>query len=139
VPEITDRNKLYGNQEFREKVRKSLTFHFPAGKRIRQPRYDIGPSATANVLLKNAELLTQWRKSARHLTHVEMEAGGVYQAARSGGHRNYPLLCVRGISDIVGFRRSPEWTEYACQTAASFVHALISYGTPCSNSITVAM
>ncbi len=57
-----------------------------------------------------------------------MEAGGVYQASRHGGHRNYPLLCVRGISDIVGFRRAPEWTNYACNTGAAFVRALIEHG-----------
>src|SRR5262249_36307589 len=53
---------------------------------------------------------------------IEMEAGGVYEAARQA---RCPLLCVRGISDIVGFKRSPEWTSYACQTAASFVMALL--------------
>ncbi len=36
-----------------------------------------------------------------------------------------PVLAVRGISDIVGFKRSPEWTSYACHTAASFLVALL--------------
>jgi len=60
------------------------------------------------------------------MTHVEMEAGGAYRAARETrrGHE-YRLLCVRGISDVVGFRRESDWTRFACQTAASFVLALI--------------
>ena len=53
-----------------------------------------------------------------------MEAAGVYRAARSA-EREYPLLVVRGLSDIVGFKRSDEWTRYACHTAASFTSALL--------------
>ena len=73
-------------------------------------------------------MLSRWQESARYLTHVEMEAGGAYIAARRGGPRGheYPLLSVRGISDVVGFDRSPDWTAYACHSAASFVRALVA-------------
>jgi len=50
-----------------------------------------------------------------------MELGGVYKAAQ---RPDKPVLSVRGISDVVGFSRSPAWTEYACHTAAAFAHAL---------------
>ena len=53
---------------------------------------------------------------------MEMELAGVYQAA--WGYRK-PVLAIRGISDIVGFKRSPEWTRYACHTAAAFLLALL--------------
>ena len=36
------------------------------------------------------------------------------------------MLCVRGVSDIVGFKRSEGWTEFACRSAASFVHAVVT-------------
>jgi hypothetical protein len=64
----------------------------------------------------------QWQESARQLTHIEMEAGGAYRAAHDA---DCPLLCVRGISDIVGFKRDPAWTAYACHSVASFTMALL--------------
>ncbi len=53
-----------------------------------------------------------------------MELAGVYQAAWSS---QKPVLAIRGISDIVGFKRSLEWTSYACHAAASFTAALLRY------------
>src|SRR5438477_6723143 len=29
-------------------------------------------------------------------------------------------IAIRGISDVVGYRRHPDWTAYACETAAAF-------------------
>jgi hypothetical protein len=51
-----------------------------------------------------------------------MELAGVYQAA--WGYQK-PVLAIRGISDVVGFKRSPDWTRYACHTAAAFTVALL--------------
>jgi len=125
VPKAPNARSLYGSSDWKRKVRDSLAWHFPPASPARPPLFHIGPSAGANVLLKDTQLLSRWQESARHLTHVEMEAGGVYQAAHKA---NLPLLCVRGISDIVGFRRAPEWTAYACHAAAALVHALIRRG-----------
>ncbi|HAW28874.1 MAG TPA: hypothetical protein DCY03_12270, partial [Planctomycetaceae bacterium] len=36
-----------------------------------------------------------------------------------------PLLCVRGISDVVGFKRGADWTEFACNSAAAFFVAAV--------------
>ena len=56
-----------------------------------------------------------------------MELPGVFEAVRSvRGDR--PVLAIRGISDIVGFRRHPDWTEYACHVAASFAKAFLTSG-----------
>lgn len=126
VPKGLNDRLLYGSTKAKRHVRNMLAHHFSAEKCIRRPLFYIGSGATASVLVKDSKLLSQWQKSARHLTHIEMEAGGVYQAAKG---RNVPLLCVRGISDVVGFRRSPEWRAYACHVAAAFVHALIRSGT----------
>lgn len=56
-----------------------------------------------------------------------MELLGVYQAARTID-RGYPIIAVRGISDIVGFKRREERTAYACYTTASFAKAFIVTG-----------
>ncbi|MFC1684747.1 hypothetical protein ACFL0R_04665 [Pseudomonadota bacterium] len=35
-------------------------------------------------------------------------------------------MAIRGISDIVGFKRDHAWTEFACKTAASLTRALLN-------------
>jgi nucleoside phosphorylase len=126
VPDDIRDRCYYGSDEARASVRNSLQAHFPATGNARLPQYRIGAAATSNVLLKDADLLSEWQRSVRHLTHIEMEAGGTYYAVRHSKDHEIPLLCVRGLSDIVGFRRSPEWTLFACNVAASFLHALVS-------------
>lgn len=120
------KGKLYGTDEIQHTLRNMLERQFPGGKPARQPKFHIGVNATASILVKDTELLAQWKKSARHLTHVEMEAGGVYEAARAMGDKEYPLLCVRGISDIIGYKRSDKWTEFACHSAASLLRAVLA-------------
>ena len=39
--------------------------------------------------------------------------------------RNVPFLAIRGISDVVGFKRAPDWTAYACETAAAFTQPFL--------------
>ncbi len=126
VPDDISAPSYYGANATREKVRDSLRVHFPSSDAIRPPLFRVGSVATANVLLKDPLLLTAWKRVAREITHVEMEAGGVYTAARHTTQVEVPLLCIRGISDIVGFERAPEWTQFACDSAASFVHAILT-------------
>jgi hypothetical protein len=54
-----------------------------------------------------------------------MEISGAYEAARSISG-DLPVIVIRGISDIIGFKRDSKWTEYACQTAASFCRAMLT-------------
>jgi hypothetical protein len=75
--------------------------------------------------MKNTQVSEQWRKVARQIVAVEMEVAGVYHAARQL-HREYPILMIRGISDIIGFKRDNKWTEYACNTAAAFALAVVN-------------
>lgn len=110
-------------------VRDSLTHHFLADKPRSRPLVKVGPTISSNTLIKDAELLEQWRHSARAATHVEMELGGAYLAARTrdahGRDVEMPVLAVRGLSDIVGYKRAPAWTEYTCHSAAALTFALI--------------
>ena len=68
--------------------------------------------------------MDQWLSNARETAAVEMELGGVYIAAKRL-NREYPILAIRGISDIIGFKRSPDWTSYACETATSLCFSLL--------------
>jgi nucleoside phosphorylase len=121
-PEGSDR--YYGKQEWQHDVRKRLAYHFPAGQEPRLPLVTSRPVATSDVLMKDTSLLKRWLKMARNVAAVEMELGGVYLAARRLD-REYPILAIRGISDIVGFKRDEAWTKYACKSAAAFAHALL--------------
>jgi len=81
-----------------------------------------GPIASSDRLIKDAEILQVWLKFARQVQAVEMESAGVYRATHG---RLIPFLAIRGISDVVGFKRHPDWTEYACHAAAAFLLAFL--------------
>ena len=66
--------------------------------------------------------MEQWQELIRHVLAVEMETAGAYRAAQ-GRESQYPVIPIRGISDIVGLERDDRWTAYACHTAAAFALA----------------
>jgi len=72
--------------------------------------------------MKEAETLEALLKFARQVQAVEMESAGVYRASHG---RQIPFLAIRGISDVVGHKRHPDWTAYACHAAAAFTRALL--------------
>lgn len=123
-----DQSLFYGDDSFRRKVEEIITNRFPLGVRDGHSRIWAGPCANGDTLVKSATLLQQWQESARQVTHVETELAGVYAAARSAGRQNYPLLAIRGLSDVVGFRRDPAWTAYSCGTAAAIASAVLRSG-----------
>lgn len=115
---------FYGDASWQRKTKASLEFHF------RKPGHRTVPIATTRAiassgfLIKDTKILDVWKKSARDLMAVEMELTGVYAAAKRR-NKEYPVIAIRGISDIVGFRRATEWTSYACQTAGSFCFSVL--------------
>lgn len=127
-PKVTLAAKnFYGSNDWKAKTKATLSRHFGIAIVPRPPLVTTGVVASSDTLMKDTQTLEQWQESARQLIAVEMELGGVYIAARRSD-KEYPILAIRGISDIVGFKRHPDWTEYACQSAASFTHAFISTG-----------
>ena len=119
---------VYGPDDYREKLLEMLRDRFPDGRRSDGPRVHQGPCANADIVVKDPALLEQWKQSARQVVQVETELSGVYHAARYSGRENYPVLSIRGLSDIIGLRRTPEWTKYACRTAGAFAVALLRSG-----------
>lgn len=119
----------YGPDSHKESVRDTLRLNFPNLPDLRPALVDTGALATSNELIKDTDKLERWLSIGRHITHIEMEYGGAEYAARTFHRdREVPLLSVRGISDLVGFNRIPACTTYACHTAASFFHALVTEG-----------
>ncbi|MDG3443978.1 hypothetical protein [Nitrospirillum amazonense] len=120
-------DRFYGSDIWRQKVKESIKLHFPGLGTPRAPRVTSQPVVSSDALIKEPSLIQQWQVAARSLAAVEMELAGVYIAARSRG-KETPVLAIRGISDIVGFKREDNWTKYACSTAASFAYSLVSSG-----------
>lgn len=119
LPSCDSDSRLYGNSEHRNKVYNSLCHHFATH---RDSLFTPATLATSNTLVKNTAIVQQFKNVSRDVEHVEMEAGGIYFVCHQS---HLPLLCIRGISDVVGFNRGPEWTQYACHVAASFFHTML--------------
>jgi nucleoside phosphorylase len=122
-------DRYYGDVKWKAELRRTLLHHFPKDQPPRRPLVTSQSVATSDALVKSTKLLSQWQEYARGVAAVEMELGGVFLAARGIG-RDHPILAIRGISDIVGFKREEQWTKYACATAAAFAYALLRAGAP---------
>ncbi len=113
--------KLYGPPDWQRELRDKLAYHHGANASPGAPAYSTGPVAASDRLVKDPELLIPWLRTARDLWAIEMESAGVYRAVRG----RCPMLAIRGISDIVGLKRSDAWTKYACASAAAFTRAFL--------------
>jgi nucleoside phosphorylase len=118
---------LYGDESWKNNVKEKLSRHFGRSSSRHSPLYVTGAIASSNRLVKGTETIQEWQRSARQIRAVEMESAGVYLAARRKD-REYPVIAIRGISDIVGFKHDTSWTEYACNSAAAFAYALVRSG-----------
>jgi nucleoside phosphorylase len=124
-PDVSlDDDQFYGDNNIMERARGILHRRFNGDEVRRTPIYRIGAIGGDGFLIRDASVPIAWRSFARDLILFEMELPGVF-AACNRPFRQYPLIVVRSISDIVGFQRSIEWTDYACSTAAVFFIEMI--------------
>jgi nucleoside phosphorylase len=127
-PTDVTHSSLYGSDDWKSKVIASLTAQFSTDGDSRNPDFFAAVIIASNTLVKDTVLADHWRQTSRHASGVEMELGGVCRAARYAPNGQTRVLAIRGLSDIIGYKRSPEWTEYACRSAAAFADALIQSG-----------
>ncbi len=113
-----DESKYYGDEAWNESVRKSLRRNFDG--RTRSPLFVDGAIGSSDRLMKDEDLLVMLKKSVRNLLAVEMEAAGAYRATRG-----LPFAAIRGISDVVGFRRDDGWPLFACKSAAHLARGFL--------------
>lgn len=119
---------VYGDPDWQKDVLTSLRTQFGASAtRSQLPLFKTGSIASSNSLVKDTEIPTTWLKDARSILAVEMESAGALEAAQQIG-KQYPVMAIRGISDIIGLKRDGRWTSYACQTAGAFTYAFIKAG-----------
>lgn len=112
---------LYGSEDWKRQTLESLSKPSRSA-----PLVTSRAVASSGTLVKDTELMQSFLDHSRDVAHVEMELAGVYQAANTF-NRFYPILAVRGISDIVGLKRHRSWTEYACNTAATLFFTLLRH------------
>jgi nucleoside phosphorylase len=124
LTKITNPSDYYGDDKWKKKVKDCLNKYFGKNPIRQQPRAFTGSVASSDTLVKDTHLIQEWLESARQINGVEMELAGVCQAAWPS---LTPVLAIRGISDIVGFKRSHEWIGYACHAAAAYTAALLPH------------
>ena len=124
----SDPESFYGDEKWQQRVLASLKHNFGPLAVSRGPVVRTGPIDSSDGLIKDTKTLQQWLTLTRDALAVEMEAAGVNRAAARSGGRVYPFLSIRGLSDLVGFKRHPNWTAYACHSAAAFTLALVKSG-----------
>ena len=119
---------FYGPSAWRAKAKAALVARFGTdGKKERRPLFTTGALVSSDYLVKQVETAARWLSFVRKALACEMETAGVFSAARTAKH-TYPVYGIRGLSDVIGFKRSDEWTTYACEAAAAFTFALIKTG-----------
>lgn len=111
-------DSFYGSDAWKRQLLSSLS------RKRASPIVTSRAVASSGALIKDTVTLQGFRDHSRDVAHVEMEVAGVYHAANTA-ERVYPVLAVRGISDVVGLKRHPDWTIYACNTAAAFFLSLL--------------
>jgi ankyrin repeat protein/nucleoside phosphorylase len=119
-------DRLYGGNDWEARVAESLQHRFVTNK-ARSPLATTQVVASSNRVIKATIPLEQWLETAYGIAAIETELAGVYAAARTAA-KEYPILAIRGISDVVGFRRKDEWTKFACAVAAAFAWSLVRSG-----------
>lgn len=112
---------FYGPDRWKQEVRQKLQSHYGSGVPTKPPIFFAGTIAASDRLVKDPQVLFPWITTARTIQAIEMESAGVHRATRG----NTPMLAIRGLSDIVGFKRSEGWTKYACTSAAAFARAYL--------------
>lgn len=110
-------------EDWNKDIDNAFTYHKESSRKF--PIARLGKIASSDRLVKDPELLREWRNVVKSVAAVEMESAGVYVHTHS---RNVPAIAIRGISDIVGWKRSEAWTKYACHTAAVFTNELLKTG-----------
>ncbi|WP_437626003.1 phosphorylase family protein [Sorangium sp. So ce1151] len=111
------------NHAWNMAIDEAFAYHRNSGRAVPIARAE--SIASSNRLVKDPDLVAGWRTIIKGISAVEMEAAGVYAVCQP---RHVPCFAIRGISDIIGWRRDEQWTLYACVTAAAYARGLIGSG-----------
>lgn len=108
-------------------------FHLTACSRpdSQRPQVHFGPICTGNKVIADQSLAQQLQDVWKKLIGVEMEAGGVANAA-SQSARQPGFFMIRGVSDLADSNKDSaevrQWRPYACEIAAAWAIEFLKSG-----------
>jgi nucleoside phosphorylase len=88
------------------------------------PYFTDGAIASSDRVVKNVALVRRWKVLLRKMLAVEMELAGAYRASRTR-EKEYRILSIRCISDVVGLKREAGWEAFACEMASAAAAAYV--------------
>lgn len=116
-----------GDDDWKQKVKASVQHHFGTQNPRAEPLVLSAPLFSSDDMVKDGKFAARLSEDFRKHVAFEMEAAGVLLAAQQL-RKVYPVLIVRGVSDIVGLERDPGWIAYSCASAARFSKWLLLSG-----------
>ncbi|WP_437837468.1 AAA family ATPase [Sorangium sp. So ce1153] len=122
--------KIEADILLKDSIVSSLEHHFSigtwsspgSGEKLRAARSMTGVVAASDRVLDAVDLNKLFKKAGRDIVAVEAKSLSAYDAARA---HQLPVMSIRGVGEILGLERYPEWLRYACRLAASFALAFL--------------
>ena len=108
---INDELNWSDDTDWNIKLNRALQAHFDR----QLPSLLDGVIASSDQLIKSVQSMKQRLVADRRILANDMESAGVAKACEKA---QVPLLVTRSISDIVGYPRTDDWKEYACEVVA---------------------
>lgn len=84
-----------------------------------------GPSASGSAVVADSFTVESIQAQNRKLTALDMEAYGVYAAARSASAPKPTAFALKSVCDFADEKKSDDWQAYAAYTSAETVRALL--------------
>lgn len=127
-PELPPEQSIYAsslNETQRQSLEEAI---YEFSRKPRPPKIELGAAISSGMLVENPTFSTKMVNAGRNLRIIEMEAAGFLHEARQYDP-SYDVLCIRGISDLIGVNRDlteeKGWKAYACKSAAVATSAVL--------------
>lgn len=89
---------------------------------VRAPRLEMGVLATGAAVVQDKSLVEQILTNSGRVIGIEMEAYGVFQAARLASTPKPQVLVAKSISDFADSNKSDKAQSYAAFTSSQFLY-----------------
>jgi nucleoside phosphorylase len=89
-----------------------------------------GPGASGSAVVADSFTLESIQAQHRKLTALDMEAYGVYAAARSASSPKPTAFALKAVCDFADEKKSDDWQAYAAYTSAEIIRALLERNLP---------
>ena len=102
-----------------------------------RPSVKVAPSATGPAVIADSSIFEEIRRTQNRGTlAIEMEAYGVYCAARRSSRPRPIVFCAKAVCDYGSFLKDDKYQKYAAYVSAQVIfNFLKKYGTELSKII----